>query len=291
MQVIGHRGARGRFSENTLEGFRAVAALGISAFELDVGMTADGVVVVNHDPALHPDLTRDASNRWISRPGPLIRLLTWAELARYDVGRIKPGSPTHRLFPEQRPHDSARVPTLASVLAALPDAMFVIEVKTDPTHPDWTVEPTVLADAVLSVVDQTNAATRVVIESFDWRVPSHVRRVRPEIRLAWLTRARTVAAAALWWDGVRPSDHDGSVPACVAAAGGFKAGDAWAPDHADLSEALVHEAHALGLSVLSWTVNRRQDMRRLIGWRVDGLISDRPDVVLEVVREDGCEIV
>ncbi len=67
IDIQGHRGARALFPENTLEGFVAAAALGVDAFELDVGMTADGVVVVSHDPALNPDITRDASGAWLAR--------------------------------------------------------------------------------------------------------------------------------------------------------------------------------------------------------------------------------
>jgi glycerophosphoryl diester phosphodiesterase len=273
IDIQGHRGARALFPENTLEGFLAASALGIEAFELDVGMTADGVVVVSHDPALNPDLTRDASGAWLAGRGPMIHSLTYAALCGYDVGRIRPGSRTALLFPDQAPADGARIPTLAAVLAALPAARFTIEVKTDPAHPDWTAPPQALTGAMLSVVDAAGAAGRVIVESFDWRVQRHVRRTRPDIRLAWLTRAGTVRDAALWWDGVIPSL---SVPACVAAEGG----PIWAPDHNGLTQAQIREAHGLGLLVLPWTVNQPADMRRLISWGVDGLISDRPGLAL-----------
>ena len=276
LDIQGHRGARALFPENTLEGFLAASALGVSAFELDVGMTADGVVVVSHDPALNPDLTRDSAGAWLPRRGPTIHTLSYAQLNRYDVGRIRPGSPTSLLFPDQQPHDGARIPTLAAVLAALPDARFTIEVKTHPAHPDWTAAPSVLADATLSIVDQANAASRVILESFDWRVQHHIRETRPDIRLAWLTRSETVIDSSLWWGGASPAP---TIPATVAAAGG----PIWAPDYTDLTEAQIREAHALGLLVLPWTVNRPTDMRRLIDWGVDGLTSDRPDLALNLV--------
>ncbi|HYZ21373.1 MAG TPA: glycerophosphodiester phosphodiesterase [Rhodopila sp.] len=281
VDIQGHRGARGLFPENTLEGFRAAAAafapLGMTAFELDVGMTRDGVVVVSHDPALNPDLTRDAAGAWLAGRGPLIHELTYAELQGFDVGRLRPGSATAAQFPEQAAFDGARIPTLAAVLTALPEARFTIEVKTDPRHPEWTAPAEWLADAVLAVVDEARAAGRVMVEAFDWRVQRHIRRVRPGIRLAWLTWAETVRDAVLWW-GV--TEVRGSVPEQVAAEGG----PVWAPDFRDLTEAMVREAHGLGLSVLPWTVNRAADTRRLVGWGVDGLISDRPDVAL---REAG----
>ena len=117
----GHRGARGFFPENTLEGFLAAWDTGLRTFELDVGMTRDGVVVVAHDPLLNMDIVRDADGHWLTTSGPAIHALTFAELSRYDVGRLRPGSDYAALYNRQTPHDGARVPTLASVLRALPD--------------------------------------------------------------------------------------------------------------------------------------------------------------------------
>jgi glycerophosphoryl diester phosphodiesterase len=276
IDIQGHRGARGLFPENTLEGFIAASALGVEAFELDVGMTADGVVVVSHDPTLNPDLTRDASGAWLAERRTAIWSLTYATLSGYDVGRIRPWSRTARLFPDQSPCDGARIPSLATVLDALPCARLTIEVKTDPVHPERTAPPAILVDALVAVIDAAGAAKRVTVESFDWRVQRHVRRARPEIRLAWLTRAETTRDAALWWDG---AVFGGSIPGVVAAEGG----GTWAPDYRDLTRALVDEAHALGRFVLPWTVNRTAAMRRLIRWGVDGLISDRPDLALKCV--------
>lgn len=270
----GHRGARGLFPENTLEGFRAARALGIDAIELDVSMTADKMVVVSHDLTLNPDLTRDAAGTWLTAPGPRLRDLTFAEVSRYDVGRIRPDSEYAVAFPNQLPTDGARIPALADVLRFFPDTRFTIELKSDPRDPDRNAPPAVLADATLDVIDATAASARVVVESFDWRGPRHVRRVRPDIVLAWLTRRETERDAALWWDGPTPSDFGGSVPRAVAAEGG----SIWAPEYTGLTPDLIAEAHQLGLRVLAWTVNDPTAMRDLLGWGVDGLITDRPDL-------------
>jgi glycerophosphoryl diester phosphodiesterase len=280
LDIQGHRGARALFPENTLEGFLAAFALGVSAFELDVGLTADGVVVVNHDPYLNPDIVRDTSGAWLSERGPTIWSLTHAELSRYDVGRLRPGSRTALLFSDQQPHDGARIPTLATVLAALPAARFTIEVKTDPAHPDWTASAQTLADATLAAIDAAGAAQRVMVEAFDWRVQRHIHRVRPEIKLAWLTSAKTEGDAALWWDISRPTR---SVPAAVKGEGG----PVWAPDHTSLTKGDIQEAHALGLLVLPWTVNQPADILRLVDWGVDGLISDRPDLAMKFTQPQG----
>jgi glycerophosphoryl diester phosphodiesterase len=279
--IIGHRGARGLFPENTLEGFAATLALGIDTLELDVALTADGVVVVTHDPALNPNLTRDANGAWLQRPTPLFRSLRAADLSVYDVGRLRPGTAYSALYPDQSPRDGARIPTLDAVLRLNRSAQFVIELKTFPDAPRRTASGAELADAVLAMADAADATPRVTVEGFDWRGPRHLRRVRPDVRLAWLTRAETVRDAATWWDGPVPADFGGSVPRAVAAEGG----SVWAPDHNDLTDAMVDDAHALGLQVMPWTVNDPADMRRLIRWGVDGLVTDRPDRARAVMAE------
>lgn len=277
--VQGHRGARARFPENTIEGFARAMALGVRGFELDVGVSADGVVVLNHDLALNPDITRRPDGTWLAAPTPLVRALSFSELAAFDVGRIRPGSSYAARFPDQTPVDGARIPTLAAVLAATTGASLTIELKTDPTRPDDSVGGAAMAEAVMAVVDAATAADRVMLESFDWRGPRHLRRTRPEVACALLTAPGTVAEARSWWDGPHPSDFDGSVARAVAAEGV----GTWAPEHGDLARLDVEAAHALGLAVLPWTVNEPEAMQRLRRWGVDGLITDWPDLALWVL--------
>ena len=269
-RLQGHRGARGLFPENTLEGFRAAMALGLRAFELDVGITRGGVAVVHHDTALHPDIAR-LDGHWIG-PGELLLLreLTLAELQRYDVGRLRPGSRTAAAHPWQRPIDGARIPTLAEVLALGSDVWLTVELKVTPPHPERTVPAEEMVERVLHVLDAADATGRVMVESFDWRCPRHLRRLRPGIPRGLLTESRTEADPQCWWG----REAAASVPQAVAEEGR----GTWAPDHATLSRQAVEEAHRLGLLVLPWTVNEPADMRRLAAWGVDGLITDRPDL-------------
>jgi glycerophosphoryl diester phosphodiesterase len=281
--VVGHRGARGLWPENTLAGFAGALALGVDALELDVALTADGVVVVSHDAALNPSITRDAAGAWLNGHGPLIHALTAAELAAYDVGRLQPGTPYAALHPDQSPRDGERIPPLADVLRLGNDTAFIIELKTFPAEQDRSASGVQLAEAVVAVADAAGVTPRIAVEGFDWRGPRHLRRTRPDVRLAWLTRAETVRDAAIWWDGPHPADFGGSVPRAVAAEGG----PVWAPDHTDLAQEQIDEAHALGLSVIPWTVNDVTEMRRLIGWGVDGIVTDRPDRARQVVTGIG----
>jgi glycerophosphoryl diester phosphodiesterase len=283
IELQGHRGARGLFPENTLVGFAGALAIGVDALELDVAVTADDVVVVTHDPQLNPDITRTGDGTWLGHAGPAIRSLNAVDLRRYDVGRIRPGCAYATLFPDQQPHDGAPIPALADALRIDPGASFNLELKTFPLHPGLAVDGAAMADAVAAVADVSGAAHRISVQSFDWRGPRHLRRVRPDIGLSWLTRATILDEARVWWDGPHPSDFAGSVPRAVAAEGG----PCWGPHYADLTEDTIAEAHALGLRVVPWTVNLPEDMRRLIGWGVDGLITDRPDLARRVLAEEG----
>ncbi|MDP9096723.1 MAG: glycerophosphodiester phosphodiesterase, partial [Pseudomonadota bacterium] len=174
--------------------------------------------------------------------------------------------------------DGARIPTLDAILRLSSHARFNIELKTMPDHPAWTVAPEEMAERTVRAVDAAGAAGRVTIQSFDWRAPRHVRRIRPDISCGWLTEARTVHDAALWWGIAGAAPSLDAVADAIAAEGGGH----WAPHYVDLTPALLGQAHALGLRVIPWTVNDPVDMRRLIDWGVDGLITDWPDRALKL---------
>ncbi|HYE39086.1 MAG TPA: glycerophosphodiester phosphodiesterase [Ramlibacter sp.] len=280
----GHRGARGLAPENTLPAFERALDLGVTTLELDVGVTADGVVVVHHDPALNPAITRDASGAWLAQRGPRLNALTFRQLQAYDVGRIDPASSYARTFSLQQPRDGTRIPSLAQVFdlvkARGAQVRLNIETKLSPEQPADTVTPEAMVDALLQAIAAAGVADRVTIQSFDWRSLQRVQQLAPAIPTAYLT-SRNVRDPA-WTAGLRLADH-GSVPRMVKAAGGA----IWAPAGNTLDEGLVKEAQALGLEVVPWTVNEPSDMERLLGWGVDGLITDYPDRLRAVLQRRG----
>jgi glycerophosphoryl diester phosphodiesterase len=290
-ELQGHRGARGLYPENTLPGFAAAVALGVDSIELDIAVTSDGHAVVTHDPVLNPDITRFPDGAWLAEPGPAIRTLTLAELRRYDVGRLRPGSRYAGLYPRQLPQDGARIPTLADVFATTSEAGTVIdaELKTLPDQPDLTVSPADMADIVLAEAERAGALSRLVVRSFDWRGLRHIRKVRPDIRLVWLTSPETVRQSPLWWGGVDAARYGFSIPAAIAAEAGPAPSfpPCWAPDHGSLTQVELAQAHGLGQRVLPWTVNEPADMARLMAWGVDGLCTDRPDLARPLMEAVG----
>jgi len=281
-----HRGGRGLAPENTLAAFSNAMALGVDTLELDIGLTADGVVVISHDTVLNPDHTRDSQGAFLKAPGPAIRSLTLAQLQRYDVGRLDAASNYGKQFAGQKPVDGERIPTLASLFdrARGSAVRFNIETKIDPTKPDETASAEAMVDALLDTIARAGMARRVTVQSFDWRTLALVAQRAPTLPRAYLTSARTLRDAR-WTSGLSAASF-ASVPQLVKAAGG--AGDViWSPSFGELTPEALREAHALGMKVLPWTVNQRADMSRLIDWGVDGLITDFPDVLRDVRRERG----
>ncbi|WP_233259077.1 glycerophosphodiester phosphodiesterase [Rubrivivax albus] len=280
----GHRGARGLAPENTLVGFATTLGLGVTTLELDTGITRDGVVVVSHDPALNPMITRGPDGQFLRERGPRLRDLSFDELQRYDVGRLQPDTRYANTYPDQQAMDGARIPRLADVFALVRKSgnttvRLSIETKVDPRDPERTLPPEDFARRLIAEIRAAGMAGRSTIQSFDWRTLQVVQREAPEIGTVYLTaRQRWLDNVAgdpsPWTAGFRLAEH-GSVPKMVHAAGGR----IWSSYFGDLDAAQVQAAKALGLTVLAWTVNAPADIARIMDLGVDGIISDRPDLV------------
>jgi glycerophosphoryl diester phosphodiesterase len=295
-ELQGHRGARGLRPENTLVSFAAALGIGVDTLELDVGLTRDGVVVVGHDPRLRGEVARGPDGAWITDPGPTIIALSFPELLRYDVGRLRPGTLYAAQFPDQVPVDGTRMPRLEDVFALARRAgnervRFNVEIKTDPREPDLTADPERFADAVIAVVRGSGTTGRTTIQSFDWRSLRRVQEKARDIETACLTVQQededTIEAGRkgpkAWLAGLDVDDFGGSVPRLVQAFGS----SVWSPHFADVTEGLLAEAHGRKLSVVVWTVNREADMERMIDLGVDGIITDRPDVLRLAMSRHG----
>jgi glycerophosphoryl diester phosphodiesterase len=295
----GHRGARGLWPENTLAGFVHALELGVCGVELDCAVTRDGVVVVTHDPELNPDCTRDAHGRFLASTGPPVCALTYAQLQSYDVGRLRPGSAYAARFPAQQPVDGERIPRLFEVLSLVRThgrgrVRVGIEIKTFPEQPERTLAPEPFAAAVRGDIERAGAASMVAVMAFDWRVLRAAQGLMPQVPTVALTEQQPgedtvrigAARVSPWLGGLDPSDFGNSVTALVKASGS----GTWGPDYLDLDAQAVEQARALGLRVVPWTVNRRTDMERMLAFDVDGMITDRPDLLRALLEERGMEV-
>jgi glycerophosphoryl diester phosphodiesterase len=291
-----HRGGRGLWPENTLASFAGALSLGVNTLELDCAVTKDGVVVISHDPLLNPEITRDAKGAFLQTHGPSFHSLTYAEVETYDVGRLKPGTAYAQGFPDQKPVDGLHVPRLADVFALVRKSgnrsvRLNIETKITPERPDETLPPQAFTEAVLKVIHEAKMESRVTIQSFDWRTLKIAQKLAPEIETVALTTQSPsggnvragVAGPSAGLAGLDMADFGGSVPRVVKASGAR----VWSPNFGDVGAAEVGEAHALGLKVVPWTINEPADMEKFIEMGVDGIITDRPDRLREVMRTKG----
>jgi len=298
LDLQGHRGARGLLPENTLPGFAKALEIGVTTLELDAAVTRDGVIVVSHDATLNPDITRDRNGKWIRRRDIAIHALTWSELQQYDVGRIDPDSAYAARFPQQQPVDGARIPRLSDVFALARGAgneqvRFNIETKISPEHPQSTLAPEAFADALIAVVRAEKLENRVTIQSFDWRTLQAVQREASQIvtvylsaQQSWQDNIRIREKTSPWTAGFHVSRYGGSVPQLVKAAGG----KVWSPYYAEITAAMVNEAHRLGLKVVVWTANDPGDIARMLEFGVDGIISDYPDRLRRLAQDRGMSL-
>jgi glycerophosphoryl diester phosphodiesterase len=243
--------------ENTVPGFLHAIQAGTDAIELDVLVTRDDVPVVCHDPVL----------RWAICRGPqrrrTVRSLTLAELREWDCGAV----PNPR-FPRQRAIPGTAIPTLDQVLdlASLGRFDFNIEAKLFRYRPRWTPGPQHFAELVLDRIRRKGIASRVIFQSFDYRILRAMRELAPSMRIAALDQL-----------GVR-----GFVSLARRAGASIAA-----PSKRLVTARRVRLAHSAGLQVIAWTANTPRDWDRLLHAGVDGIITDDPAGLIAYLKASG----
>lgn len=250
--VIAHRGGALLWPENTIVSFGGAVELGADVLEMDVFQTSDGVPVVLHDTTV--DRTTDGTGH--------VNSFTLDELKRLDAGyRFSP------VDSEAHPYrgEGLTIPTLREVFEAFPGEHMVVEVKENDAA---------LADAVVALVREFNRADRTLLASFHHDMLVHFRSVAPEAAThgserelipflvkSWLLLGGTSSPA---YEAVFVPQRTGPIPVTT--------------------RRFIGAARRRNLFVAAWTINDPDDMRALVDRGINGLITDRPDLALEIVR-------
>lgn len=247
--AIAHRGGAKLRPENTTAAFTHALALGVDALECDVRLSRDGEPVVIHDETL--DRTTDATG--------LVSALTADALTTVDAGYHF--GPSDGFPYRQR---GIGVPRLADVLRLTPDVPVIVEIKGDDLA---TIGP------VLDVIRDARASDRVIIGGFNHAVLVEVRRRAPSL-ITSASQTEVISAlrwSYLWRAPRRPAFRLIQAPLQLRG-------------RRVLNRSLVRVLSRAGLPVQAWIVDEIDDMRRVLDWGVTGLISDRPDRAVAIVR-------
>lgn len=271
IDVQGHRGARGLYPENTIPAMLAALNLGVNTLELDVVISKDQLVVVSHEPWINSEICLDANGRELSSSkGKQLNLyeLNYNEIANYDCG-----SKGNSRFPQQQKMPVPK-PLLSELLAAverhcreykLPATQYNIEIKSQ-IATDGKFHPAVdsFAELVIEVLAKANVLNRTTIQSFDVRPLQYINGKDYPVKIALLTELPLQPEKAIQELGFIPTIYS--------------------PYFKFVNPKLLEYARLVGMQVIPWTVNASEDMQSMLDFGVDGIITDYPDVLLELLK-------
>ena len=267
IKIYGHRGARGDLPENTLNSFEYLYENNINVSETDILLTKDLVPVINHDFRLNPDFTKDAKGNWLTDNDIKIFELTYEELSKYYIGSINKNSEYGRKFSKQKYLINQKIPKLSELLelsskGSLDNLIINLEIKSTPYESNLTPPLDKMVEIILNEVNKFRIKNKMIYSSFDWRVLGEIKRIDPKIPRAYLTLEK----------------KDSELPRIIKGHGGV----AWHPELKDIKKETVKISHDEEIVVNVWTVNKEDDMLRMIDLGVDGIITDYPVVLKEL---------
>ncbi len=268
IDVQGHRGCRGLMPENTLQGFLYAIDLGVNTLEMDVVVSKDKVVIVSHEPHFSEEITTKPDNTYFTTEEAIssnLYQLNFAEIQLYDVG-LKP----HPRFPGQK--------KLAATKPKLEDVVYNCEIKTGgkihynieikrEEKGDEKVQPPLseFADLVLKVIDSLDIKERTTIQCFDPEVLNYIYTHRKDVKTILL-----VENLASLTDNLKKLNHKPF---------------AYSPAYKLVNRTMVEELNKNHIRLVPWTVNDSLSISTLIDMGVDGIISDYPDRVIEILKK------
>ncbi len=305
-----HRGGLGMTTESSLEGFAKALRLGVSTLELDTQITKDEKVVVTHDRQVSATKCRDTAPLVPGDPmypyvGKYIKDLTLAQIRTMNCGYQQ--LPGH---PEQEQVDGLRMIELKDVLNLVKrykarQVTLNVETKVEAGAPEQTAPRELFVRRVYEEIHRSGIERQVTIQSFDWGALKAMHRLAPRWPLVALTNYDFLQVgkdgASPWLGGIDADDYDGDfVKAADTLPGvttlspnyGFpqsgKVGDPGFRFYADA--AMVEAAHARGLKIVPWTCDDPATVEALMDAGVDGIITNYPNRVREIMAERGMRL-
>lgn len=298
-----HRGGRDVRPENTLYSYAYAIELGATSIECDMQLTKDGQIVMSHNPILNSDITRDENGNYIENNKYDIRLMTVDELKKFDVGVMDPNcGEYYDLHGKTQFTYDAKIPTLEELMQLIQsygDKNIVLNIETksypDPASAGYknNADPKKFVEVFNNIVKKYDMEDRVVLQSFDWQTLIEMKKLNPNISTSALWQEqpswgrdseslrRYEKKKSPWLGGLDIKDYQGNPVKAAHAIGA----DIISPYYTEISKQDVDEAHSLGMKVVPWTVNNEKDMNMLLDMGVDGIISDKPWLLKQVLEK------
>lgn len=272
--IYAHRGGCGLYPESTLFAYEQVIKMGVDVIDMDICMSKDQELIVSHTPYLDPELTRDVEGVYLSLEKILIKNLTLEELKKYNVGQIKPGSLREKEYPLQKPLERAYIPTLREVVHLAKKMTqntmrYQIEIKYNVAEHRSFAPARQLIQTTLDFLQKEHILHLTEIQCFDWDILIQLQLLEPSLKTVFLSPSYNY-------------HFNLSLPQTIKHLGGT----IWGPDYRTLSKESLLEAKHLELKVVPWTVNTSETMQYLIEDGVDGIITDRPDLLRTLLKKE-----
>lgn len=303
-----HRGGRDVRPENTLYSYAYAIELGATSIECDMQLTKDGQIVMSHNPILNSDITRDENGNYIENNKYDIRLMTVDELKKFDVGVMDPNcGEYYDLHGKTQFTYDAKIPTLEELMQLIQsygDKNIVLNIETksypDPASAGYknNADPKKFVEVFNNIVKKYDMEDRVVLQSFDWQTLIEMKKLNPNISTSALWQKqpswgrdseslrRYEKKKSPWLGGLDIKDYEGNPVKAAHAIGA----DIISPYYTKISKQDVDEAHSLGMKVVPWTVNNEKDMNMLLDMGVDGIISDKPWLLKQVLEKRNIKL-
>jgi glycerophosphoryl diester phosphodiesterase len=212
--------------------------------------------------------------------GKLVKDLTYQQLRTLDCGKLL------KDFPKAEVVKGDKIATLPEVFALADsyraNVRYNIETKVEAAEPERSADPQVFVDVILDAIRAADKTDKVEIQSFDWRTLPMTRRQVPGIPLVALWDDTTWYPGSPWLGGVEPAVVRDPILGAIGVGATILS-----PEYVLIDKAFVDRAHLHGLKVIPWTVDDASTMRAQIDLGVDGIITDYPTTLRNVMAEKG----
>ena len=265
-----HRGGAGLMPENTVSAMKHAIDLGIRTLEFDLQLSGDGQVVVSHDNYFHPRYATRPDGTLIMPEDPKEYLYTmpYDSILKYDVGlRFVKRWPDQVKVAEVKPMATNLIDFTEEYAAKKGfKPCYNIEIKSTTGEGEGTLWPDYVefCDKCVDLLLSKNLGNRLIVQTFDVRSLEYIHENWPNVILSYLTEDETDIETILGQISFKP--------------------EWWSPNHEVVTPENVAYCHARGIKVVPWTVDDPDEIRRMVSCKVDAIISNYPDRLLEVVK-------